>query len=483
MMKKKSIDLQQYKKGGNLCQCGISRSSTCIMNSTFQSTTHNIPRLNIVIQVVGTRGDVQPFIVYGQVLQRFGHRVRLATHEKFADFVLENGLEFYALAGDPDELMNYMVKCGGVFPTIGAILTGEIWTGLGTTINNFRENVLQLPRLRREEAHLMMSDNPHTYCWSPSFVPKPTDWGSDIDVCGFFFLDDAANYQPPQELTNFLNNGNPPIYIGFGSVVGYNRHRLFRIVRDALEITGRRAVVSDSLATDDIELPANIFRCGPCSHKWLFQRVDSVCHHGGAGTTAAGLRAGLPTIVVAFFGDQFFWGDRVEQIGAGPGCLSGDNLNTQDLINAIQFISNPEVKENAQRIAAQLETENGCADALRAFHEQLPLDRMHSDLESTYPACCRIPKYNFKVSWPVAQVLLKAQLITEDELSPWSTKAWNLTESCKLRKLLQYRTSNDIIPYSDEECELIRTRFNDSIEVASQRSYKNTAYERYMTQG
>ncbi|CAF3065539.1 unnamed protein product [Rotaria sp. Silwood2] len=148
------------------------------------------------------------------------------------------------------------------------------------------------------------------------------------------------------------------------------------------------------------------------------QFLDSVCHHGGAGTTAAGLRAGLPTIVVAFFGDQFFWGDRVEQIGAGPGCLSGDNLNTRDLVNAIQFISNPKVKENAQRIAAQIETENGCADALRAFHKHLPLDQMHSDLESTYAACCRIPKYNFKVSWPVAQVLLKAQLITEDELSP-----------------------------------------------------------------
>jgi UDP:flavonoid glycosyltransferase YjiC (YdhE family) len=93
----------------------------------FQSSTDNIPRLNVVLLIVGTRGDVQPFLAYGKKLQSVGHRVRLATHKVFQKLVLDNELEFFPLAGDPADLMAFMVKNGGIFPSLSAFLTGEVW--------------------------------------------------------------------------------------------------------------------------------------------------------------------------------------------------------------------------------------------------------------------------------------------------------------------------------------------------------------------
>ena len=90
------------------------------------TTETGIPLLNIVILVVGTRGDVQPFIAYGQALRQFGHRVRLVTHQVFRGFVLRHDLEFYPLAGNPDELVAYLVRNGGIFPKISALWNGDV---------------------------------------------------------------------------------------------------------------------------------------------------------------------------------------------------------------------------------------------------------------------------------------------------------------------------------------------------------------------
>ena len=111
---------------------------------------------------------------------------------------------------------------------------------------------------------------PHTYCWSPSLVPKPDDWPEHIDVSGFFFLDLATNYTPPEDLIQFLKSGDPPIYIGFGSIAGHDSRRILSIVIDALKQTQYRAVLS-GLASDTDHLPSNIFKIGNVPHDWLFQ--------------------------------------------------------------------------------------------------------------------------------------------------------------------------------------------------------------------
>ncbi|CAF4192894.1 unnamed protein product, partial [Rotaria magnacalcarata] len=409
-----------------------------------------IPRLAILILIVGTRGDVQPFIALAKALRSYGHRVRLATHETFRKFVRENGIEFYPLAGDPADLMSFLVKNAGILPSVSSIVSGDVgksrriiadilkstwkacideddetgvpfvaeaiianppsyghihcaqklqiplhmmftmpwsptsafphpfcrlnygtgssdrlnrlsygvielitWSGMRDLINEFREDTLQLPSLHTIEGFqgLTIEKVPYTYCWSPSLVPKPADWPQHISVSGFFFLDLATNYQPPERLVQFLQVGDPPIYIGFGSITGHDSCRILNVVLEALTATGYRALLS-GLAKDDDILPDNVLKIDSCPHDWLFQYVSAVCHHGGAGTTAAGLRAGKPTIVVPFFGDQFFWGAMIAKIGAGPPPIPGKRLKVHELSEAFRMVHQPSTREAAERLKA-----------------------------------------------------------------------------------------------------------------------------------
>jgi UDP:flavonoid glycosyltransferase YjiC (YdhE family) len=139
-------------------------------------------------------------------------------------------------------------------------------------INEFRKDILGLPSLYTRQAVRLMIDEhvPFTYCWSPSLVPKPNDWPTYIDICGFFFLDLATNYKPPENLVRFLEAGDPPIYIGFGSITGHDPRRVLKIVLEALAATGYRALLSGLVKETD-KLPDNIFRIDNCPHDWLFQ--------------------------------------------------------------------------------------------------------------------------------------------------------------------------------------------------------------------
>jgi len=158
--------------------------------------------------------------------------------------------------------------------------------------------------------------NPLLYGYSPHVIPRPVDWGDHIRVTGYWFLDEAVDWEPPADLLDFLNAGEPPIYIGFGSMANRNPEEAGKIALEALRISGQRGVLSSGwggLKTDD--LPETVFAISSIPHSWLFPRMRAVVHHGGAGTTAAGLRAGVPSILVPFFGDQPFWGRRVAQLG------------------------------------------------------------------------------------------------------------------------------------------------------------------------
>ena len=149
-----------------------------------------------------------------------------------------------------------------------------------------------------------------------------------------------------------------------------------------------------------------------------------MCHHGGAGTTAAGLRAGKPTIIVPFFGDQFFWGTVVEKSGAGPRPIPGKSISAKELAEAFRFVHKPTTCDAAKRLSSLISKENGCVAAVNAFHRNLPLARMHSDLEPTFPACYRLDNYKLQISRPVAQVLAAAGLIDESQLRPHVTREW-----------------------------------------------------------
>jgi UDP:flavonoid glycosyltransferase YjiC (YdhE family) len=507
-----------------------------------------IPKLNVVIQIVGSRGDVQPFIALGQALKsEYGHRVRIATHPTFREFVEENGLEFFSIGGDPAELMAFMVKNPGLMPGIESLKNGDVrkrrkgmyeifkgcwrscvesgngldipasdenmgdfdnygegfnplpfvanaiianppsfahihcaeklgipvhlmftmpwsptqafphplaniessnadshmtnllsyalvemmtWQGLGDLVNRFRTKTLKL-----EPLHIMWAPGmtsrlrvPQTYCWSPALIPKPRDWGDFISLSGFFFLPLATNYTPPPDLKAFLDAGEPPVYIGFGSIVVDDPTALTKLIFEAVKKTGVRALVSKGwggLGGDEIGVPEGVFMLGNCPHDWLFKRVSCVVHHGGAGTTAAGIATGRPTVVVPFFGDQAFWGSMVARAGAGPPPIHFKQLTSDVLAASIKDALKPSSLDRAAELASKIASEKGTLVGAAAFQKALPMDVMRCTLAPSRVAVWRHKKTGARLSAFAAATLYDEGLIDFSELRLHRSKEYN----------------------------------------------------------
>lgn len=450
------------------------------------------PKLNIVIMVIGSRGDAQPFLKIGKVLkEQYGHRVRIATHPAFRDFVeKDTGLEFFSVGGDPAELMAFMVKNPGMIPTLETVRAGDIgrrrqamaemfegfwracinttddekdtknarmmgdkppfvadliianppsfahvhcaealgipllmaftfpytptksfphplatikksnvdpgysnfmsyplvemmvWQGLGDLVNDFRVKTLCLDPVSTLWAPgaLYRMNVPMAYLWSPSLVPKPADWADEIDISGFVFLDLASSFTPPDALDKFLNSGDQPVYIGFGSIVVDDADKFTEMVFEAVRLAGVRALVSKGwggLGGENV--PDNIFMLENTPHDWLFPKVKACVIHGGAGTTAMALKCGKPTMVVPFFGDQHFWGPMIGRAKAGPEPVPYKHLSAEKLAEGIKYCLTDEAQEKAQEMARDIAREgDGAENACSFFHKHLQLSGKHS---------------------------------------------------------------------------------------------------------
>ncbi|KAH8884185.1 putative glucosyl/glucuronosyl transferase [Thozetella sp. PMI_491] len=511
------------------------------------------PPLNVVIQVVGSRGDVQPFVALGKVLKdTYGHRVRLATHPNFKDFVQENGLEFFSIGGDPSRLMAFMVENPSLIPGFRSLLSGDIgerrrdvaeyiqgcwrscyeagdgmslratndghselsenelgsgpatrpfvadciianppsfahihcaeklgiplhimftmpysptqafphplaniqssnaepqltnyisyamievlsWQSLGDIINRFRVKCLGLDPVSLVWAPGMLQRLrvPHTYCWSPALIPKPKDWGSHISISGFYFLNLASNYAPTPDLQAFLDAGPPPVYIGFGSIVLDDPDAMTELIFRAVRKTGQRVLLSKGwggMGADKLRIPDGVFMLGNVPHDWLFKHVSCVVHHGGAGTTAAGIAAGRPTLIVPFFGDQPFWGAMVARAGAGPDPIPHKQLTADKLVDAINFCLKPESLERAKELASKISAEQGSEIGAQSFHQYLEVDRLRCTLAPSRPAAWRIKRTQVKLSAFAASTLVNANLLDFHDLKLYRSQEYETDE-------------------------------------------------------
>jgi sterol 3beta-glucosyltransferase len=416
--------------------------------------------MRIVMIAMGSRGDVQPYIALGQGLKAVGHVVRLVTHENYKQLVCSYGLEFWAVKGDVQAIVNTpemrdllekgnfiaitsrtakisqqaaidwaqdgLAACQGmelliagvgglflglalaeklklpliqayVFPftptkAFPAILFPRFVSKFGGYINwlshhLFRQVMWQGSRVgdrlsRQQVLNLPASPflgsyhseyfqrYPVLYGFSPSVISKPSDW-QNTHITGYWFLDATPDWNPPKDLLNFLNEGSPPVYIGFGSMGSRNPEQTADLVLNAIALAGQRAILQSGWGgLSKADLPNTVMMVDSIPHSWLFPRVAAVVHHGGAGTTAAGLRAGVPTIVIPFFGDQPFWGQRVAELGVGLAPISRQQLTTERLAEAIhRAAGDRSLRQRAADLGAKIRAEDGIANAVAIVHE------------------------------------------------------------------------------------------------------------------
>jgi len=272
-----------------------------------------------------------------------------------------------------------------LFPSLPAFLDGTMnrisyplaqqmmWQGFRSADTIARQQVLGLRKAPfwgpyRDDR---FTQNPILYGYSPAVIPIPSDWDDKAQVTGYWFLDSVDDWTPPADLLEFLQAGAPPVYIGFGSMSMRNPEATAQLIMQALARTQRRAIMLSGwggLRSTDV--PDSVFTIDSAPHAWLFPRMAAVVHHGGAGTTSAGLRAGVPSIIVPFFADQPFWGQRVADLGVGPASIPFKRLTADRLAQAIQIaVTDQAMRQRAAELGERIRAEDGIARAAAVIQQ------------------------------------------------------------------------------------------------------------------
>lgn len=258
---------------------------------------------------------------------------------------------------------------GGSLNRISHHLTRQLmWQGFRSADQIARQEVLGLPPAPFFGPYQSEYSRglPILYGFSPAVISPPADWDKNVHVTGFWFLDAADQWSPQPELTDFLNSGPPPVYVGFGSMSNRNPEETAALVIAALKTSHQRAVLLSGWGgMHSSDLPDSILMIDTAPHAWLFPRMAAVVHHGGAGTTAAGLRAGVPSVIVPFFGDQPFWGQRIVELGVGPDPIPRKQLTVGRLAAAIEkAVTDEGIRQRAARLGSRIQAEDGIARAV-----------------------------------------------------------------------------------------------------------------------
>lgn len=276
----------------------------------------------------------------------------------------------------PVPILSPSLQLGGTFNRLTYKLLGLVGAPFAGVVNDWREQVLNLRRRSSFASELKRSDGtdvPILYSYSPHVLPAPADWPVSAVATGYWFLPRQQDWQPPAELQAFLDAGTPPVYIGFGSMTGTNPEAKARLVLDALRKSGQRGLIATGWGgLKPSDLPDDVMMIEQAPHDWLFEQVAAVVHHGGAGTTAAGLRAGRPTVICPFLADQPFWGWRVYQLGVGPEPIPQKKLTADLLASAIHAaVTDAEMRRRARELGEKIRAEDGVGRAASIIRERI----------------------------------------------------------------------------------------------------------------
>ncbi|UCC11951.1 MAG: glycosyltransferase family 1 protein [candidate division WOR-3 bacterium] len=272
------------------------------------------------------------------------------------------------------------------FPFMGGFRTGNIkslnymtyllseqlfWQPVRNITNRWRVKTLHLPPLPPlgPFKSIYKSKQTHLYGISQTVLKRPDDWPESHHITGYWFLNSSESWSPGVDLRKFMSSGPKPVYVGFGSMISGDPEEMFNMVKKALQVSGKRGIIATGWSTLKGDSDEDIYVTDHVPHDWLFPKVAAVVHHGGAGTTAAGLRAGVPSVILPFFADQPFWGKRVAALGAGPSPIMQQDVTVTSLARAIvKATADPGIMERSANIGRRIRAENGVACAVEIVH-------------------------------------------------------------------------------------------------------------------
>ena len=356
--------------------------------------------MQITIIAGGSRGDVQPYIALGKGLKNAGHTVRILSTDDFHDLVMDYDLDFFSTGGSSQavaqdlQVLTEQGKTLKIFSQMrrasekqavqaaekGLRLQGLrslaqqiMWQTFRSADNKARAKVLHMDPASfwGPFSSLKQQKQPVLYGFSSHVLPHPKDWDDFQHITGYWFLEPPQGWEPPADLLHFLRSGSPPVYIGFGSMSNSKPEETADLVLRALARTGQRGVLYVGWGgLKKEQLPETVFMTESIPHSWLFPRMAAVVHHGGVGTTAAGLAAGVPSIITPFFADQPFWGQRVYELGVGPKPIARKRLTADNLAEALhRAMTDVEMRKKAASLGERIREENGIAQAVKIIEQ------------------------------------------------------------------------------------------------------------------
>jgi len=240
-------------------------------------------------------------------------------------------------------------------------------------INRWRKKRLGLPALHRSQlaAHLKEHISATLYACSSHLVTPPTDWADNVYITGNWYLKSSEDWTPSPSLLSFLEEGSRPVYIGFGTMNEREPQKLAQLAIQAVVQSGQRGILS-GFELDGKALPKGVISVSDVPHEWLFQQVSLVVHHGGAGTTAAASRAGVPSIVIPFAYDQHFWARRLQIQGSAGPSISRKALTASRLAQSIDdTLKNTGIIDAAQELRQKILEEEGVQKAISVIEEKV----------------------------------------------------------------------------------------------------------------
>jgi sterol 3beta-glucosyltransferase len=267
-------------------------------------------------------------------------------------------------------------RLGGTYNLLTHRLTAFAgWQLFGKAINQWRQATLDLPPISRRDAERRVMQMPMLVGISPQVLPKPRDWPAHFHITGYWFLPRPIDFAPPTDLVRFLAASDPPVCISFGSMTDRNSAELTQAVLEALRKTKRRGIIVTAWGGwQSIEKSDRLFVIDTVPFDWLWPQCAAVVHHGGSGATSAGLRAGVPSLVVAFMADQPFWGRRIYELGCGPRPILRKQLTADRLAAAVeQAVTDRVMQQRAALVGQQIRSEDGIVRATQLI-EQIAME-------------------------------------------------------------------------------------------------------------